>query len=135
MSQNVRVNSGTELEAAVKKALDEERTLTYEALQNAVDKTAKETVANTKAKSPVRTGVYKKNWKSKKEAGGVGVYGRTVYNDKKYRLTHLLEHGHEVKGYLEGKGKRKTRAIKHIQTDEVTEAMLEKNLTEEMNKG
>ena len=135
MSQNVSVKTGTELEDAVKKALDEERSLTYEALQNAVDKTAKETVENTKAKSPVRTGIYQKNWKSKKAKGGVGIYGRTVYNDKKYRLTHLLENGHEIKGFLEGKGRTHTRAIKHIQSDDVTDRILEKNLEEEMNKG
>lgn len=130
----VNVKRGSEFAQAVQQALQEERALTYEALHNAVDKTAKETVDNTKRKARVRTGAYKRNWKSKKELSGVGLYGRTVYNDKPtYRLTHLLQNGHAV--VVRGKHRGRAPAFDHIQSDDVTAQLLEQNFEREMNKG
>ena len=57
-------------------------------------------VANAAAKelrqtSPKRTGKYAKSWGVTREAGGFGENARyIVHNKKRYRLTHLLEHGH-----------------------------------------
>ena len=71
-------------------------------------------VANAAAKelrqtSPKRPGKYAKSWGVTREAGGFGENARyIVHNKKRYRLTHLLEHGHVM-----ANGKR-TRAIPHI---------------------
>nr|DAJ40308.1 MAG TPA: putative tail component [Caudoviricetes sp.] len=71
-------------------------------------------VANAAAKelrrtSPKRKGEYAKSWGVTREAGGFGENARyIVHNKKRYRLTHLLEHGHVM-----ANGKR-TRAIPHI---------------------
>lgn len=71
-------------------------------------------VANAAAKqlrqtSPKRTGAYAKSWGVTREDGGLGENTKyIIHNKKRYRLTHLLEHGH-----VTANGKR-TRAIPHI---------------------
>ena len=71
-------------------------------------------VANAAAKqlrqtSPKRTGKYAKSWGVTREDGGLGENAKyIIHNKKRYRLTHLLEHGH-----VKANGKR-TRAIPHI---------------------
>jgi type II secretory pathway predicted ATPase ExeA len=50
--------------------------------------TAKALVADLKEKSPEKTGAYSKGWRIKKQRNSLIVY------NKKYQLTHLLEHGH-----------------------------------------
>lgn len=67
------------------------------------DELKKDVVQN----SPVRSGAYKKSWAIKKEKK-LGQVTVTLYNRKHYRLTHLLEKGHALRG-----GGR-TRAIPHI---------------------
>lgn len=133
----IKVRSGAELQNEIQNCLAEANGRTFDALKAAVDKTAKQTVEQTKQKSPARTGVYQKNWAAKADEASEsrGIYGKTVYNKKKPQLTHLLQYGHEVTGYLAGKGRNKTRAFDHIQSDDVTEQMLTKNLEEELDKG
>ena len=71
-------------------------------------------VANAAAKemrqtSPKRIGKYAKSWGVTREAGGFGENAKyIIHNKKRYRLTHLLEHGH-----VTANGKR-TKAIPHI---------------------
>lgn len=124
-----RVNvSMTGLESTIKKALDDTKNLTEEALKTAIDKTSKETVAKIKGAAPVRTGAYAKNWTSKVTLKpGRGGYGRTVYNVEHYRRAHLLQNGHG--------GPILARPYPHIPSDEETEELLEKNLESEMLKG
>lgn len=88
----------TEYEAAIVKNVD--------ASGKAVaDKGAKQ----LRQTSPKRTGKYAKSWGVTREAGGFGENARyIVHNKKRYRLTHLLEHGH-----VTANGKR-TKAIPHI---------------------
>ena len=45
-------------------------------------------------KSNRRKGHYKDGWSSRKGYSNVDYYEYEVKNSKKYRLTHLLEHGH-----------------------------------------
>lgn len=119
----------------ITKALESVKIVTLEGLQSAVDATAKEVVRGTKEKSPVKTGVYKKGWTSRKALTGPGAYGRTVYNSKKPSLTHLLEYGHEIKGAaFYRKNKSRTDAFPHITPDKETEEIFEGNLKKELEK-
>lgn len=65
----------------------------------AIEQAAQETVRYLKANSP--KGVRKKQkysmtWKADRKKHYTGAYrwSMTVYNEKNYRLTHLLEYGH-----------------------------------------
>ena len=70
---------------------------------------AKETAQQLKSTSPRDTGDYARGWKVSKQRGGDYV----VHNATEYRLTHLLENGHEVKNKKGDTGKR-APAFKHI---------------------
>lgn len=64
----------------------------------AVGKTA---LADVKARSPVRAkggGAYQKSWAMRKETNVRGDVTRVIIHNKKhYRLTHLLENGHQMR--------------------------------------
>lgn len=62
-----------------------------------VDGVAKETVEELKRTSPKRTGRYAQEWKQKKLYENSLSRRRTVYNESRYRLTHLLENEHKYK--------------------------------------
>lgn len=109
-------------------AMSDMRELTGEALQRAVDRTAKQIVSDTRSAAPARTGMYRKGWSSKEmELSGRGVYGRTVHNRSRYQLAHLLQYGHG--------GPRPARAYPHIPSDEEAEETFVRNLESEMNRG
>lgn len=74
-----------------------------EALTESADEVTKEAVKALKATSPTRTKKYAKSWIRKKISNGY------VIHNKRYYLTHLLEHGHAKKG-----GGR-VEGIKHIE--------------------
>lgn len=83
---------------------DEVREATQEIVEEVMDEAAKKlhtagTFKGTK---------YKKSWKSTVEKSRIGVSGVT-YNEKHYRLTHLLEFGHARRN-----GGRNTTAFPHI---------------------
>lgn len=125
-NENVKIGS-SEFANAIRRALNDTKDLTEKALQKAVDQTAKETVVKIKGKSPVKTGEYRRGWKSKITLRpGRGGYGRTVHNSTCYRLTHLLQHGHG--------GPRPAGPHPHIPSDEETEKLFEQNLEKEMSK-
>lgn len=80
-----------------------------EEIEKALKDVGKQTVKKVRDLSPERTkgaGSYKRGWTAKveRQTGSVKV---TIYN-RKYRLTHLLEHGHRIKGG------GKTKAQPHI---------------------
>lgn len=94
-----------------------------EELADEIDKLTKEVVKELKNDTviPEKTGDYKKGFYAKKIARGRG-YARNVVANKKYQLTHLLEHGHATRS-----GGR-TKAYPHWSTaqkkvDELAERM------------
>lgn len=93
----------------VQKYLEEQRYEVIEAMSEAIDEVAKESVKKLKAESPRgATNTYYKGWTYKIEKGrlqhGSVVYGKTGT----YQLAHLLEYGHAKRG-----GGR-TNAYEHI---------------------
>lgn len=72
-----------------------------------------------KQTSPVGyTGDYAKTWTYKEEKGFMGYPTYIIYNDKNYRLTHLLEYGHAVRngtGWIAGAEARANPHIKDVE--------------------
>ncbi len=92
---------------AVQEVLDTYREDVMSAMENAVKKTAKETVKLLKQTSPEDDGDYKKSWNYKrdKNLSGKYRYDMVVYAKKyEYAKTHLLENGHAKRngGRVEG---------------------------------
>ena len=82
----------------VQKYIEEQRYEVIEAMSEAIDEVAKESVKKLKAASPksdgLHSGTYAKGWRYKVEKGRIRV-GATVYGgDPTYRLAHLLEYSH-----------------------------------------
>ena len=70
---------------------------TDEVVEKATDDVAKMTVQQLKATSPRGSGDYAKSWRSEKLKSRSHHYGRVIHaGDGEYRLTHLLEKGHDV---------------------------------------
>ena len=105
MSKNVEIGG---LAAAIMEQLEEYADLTTEGMKKAVTEAGKTVRKEIKASAPSRTGKYAKSWQSKKTAESASSLEVTVYSPSKYRLAHLLEHGHAKRG-----GGR-TAAIPHI---------------------
>ena len=85
-------------------------------LRSGADKLAKKhanaLVRRIKNDAPVKTGKYKKSWKSEKTYENAESVEYTVRAVKHFRLSHLLEHGH---GYIGKDGQRKfVKGIPHI---------------------
>lgn len=115
--------------------LEQYKKTTFENVKAAVDATAKVAVKTTKDRAPVRTGGYAKSWTSKITENHSVFYGRTVYSPKHYRLTHLLENGHNIEGYMKFRtSKTRTRAIPHIMKDDEVEKVFTENLEKEIDK-
>ena len=75
---------------------------------------AQETVARLKATSPRRKGKYARSWKCKINPNTRNGY--IVYNDV-YRLTHLLENGHDIRNQF-GSYDQRVPGKKHIKPAE-----------------
>lgn len=79
-----------EIEKATKEQLD----LANDVVNNAVDKVTKETVSDLKSSSPRKSGKYAGGWGKKEGQTATRSKSSVVWNEKHYRLTHLLEFGH-----------------------------------------
>ena len=97
----------TELSQQITEAMQQYSGIVSDTVESVLKDVGKEAAQRVKDESPKRTGAYKRGWKVKAERrnGSISV---TVYNTK-YRLTHLLEHGHKTRN-----GKSKTKAHPHI---------------------
>lgn len=82
------------IEGIIKEYTDE----VVRALPDAVKQSAKECVKALKSNAASAVGgtVYKGSFKSKKTSDSYGLTEYTVYSTK-YRIAHLLEHGHVIK--------------------------------------
>lgn len=94
---------------ALNKTVDEVK----EGLDKALNESAQEGVKRLKSGSPNRTGKYAAGWTTKKSTRR-DRHSRIFYNKDYPGLTHLLEHGHAIKGGGRSLGGR-TKAQKHIE--------------------
>lgn len=92
---------------AVEDLLDDYTKDVQKATADAVKEVADESVKELKHAGDFNGTAYRRSWKKKVEQGRVST-SAVVYNDKNYRLTHLLEFGHAKQN-----GGR-TRAFPHI---------------------
>ena len=107
---------------AVLKGLEEYAKLSTDGMKDAVKKAGKFCKEEVSANAPVRTGKYKKSWKSKTTSENANAIQVTVYSSVP-GLPHLLEHGHAKRG-----GGR-VRAIPHIApAEEAAEEKLLKDI-------
>lgn len=91
-----------DLADAITQELENYRQTVTDEMKKDVKTVAKECKQEIQAKSPILTGDYKKGWRVKKVFESENDIRVVVENKTDYRLTHLLEHGHDVKN-KEGK--------------------------------
>lgn len=110
-----------DVQSEINKLLNDYGDEVIDALKESIDETAKESVSKLKQKGDFKGRKYKSSWKSKNEASRLN-YGVVIFNEKHYRLTHLLEFGH-----VKQNGGR-TRAFPHIApvNDEAENLLIEK---------
>ncbi len=104
MSDRISVDS---LADTIMEQLDEYKDLAVDEMKKAV-KSAGKTVKTEIEKTAPGTGKYAKSWASRTTAESSSDIEVTVYSPRRYRIGHLLEHGHAKRN-----GGR-TRAFPHI---------------------
>lgn len=94
MATKIRSN---EFEVALSSILNDYGAKVAGGVADAVFKAGKVALKEVRAQSPKKTGDYAKGWKVNREKTGVGrLYTKvTIHNKDEYRLTHLLENGHQ----------------------------------------
>lgn len=108
-----------ELYVALEEVLDNYSKEVQDEVEKAAKETANETRDLLKSTSPKRSGDYAGGWGVASES----IPGRRaryiVRNSKRPGLTHLLEHGHAIKGFLAKRTNRtRTDARPHIKPAE-----------------
>lgn len=129
MSKKIKVD---ELSNVIKEYLENFKDVTEEACEEGVLTTADEAVKELRSAHPSGSGdygswdEYNSSWKKRKEkkTKNKGILA-IVYNEKHYRLTHLLEKGHAT---VNG---GRTRAFPHIAP---VEQKCEENLLQNIKK-
>lgn len=86
----------TDLTAQITAALKEYSSTCEEQIQEVLQDVAKEAKKKLSSTSPKRIGIYKRGWRVTltRRAG----YCRADIHNTQYRLVHLLEKGHRVRG-------------------------------------
>lgn len=111
---NVSVSGygGGSLDQAINNALSGVDAVVMLSTKDAAKAAADSVVKQLKATSPKgKASKYAKSWKTKAQDGG-----QVIYNEKHYRLTHLLENGHDV--VVNGKKVGHAKAYPHIKPAE-----------------
>lgn len=93
MGKTVGIN---DLSNAISAMVNEYSEFVSEETKKAIKKIGREAAEELYETSPRRTGDYAKSWKTKKTAETTNTIHVSVYADKEYRLTHLLENGHRI---------------------------------------
>ena len=104
-NQKIKID---QLADAVNEQLSEYSDLAAETVKAAVEKAGKSVKDTIRDTAPRDTGKYAKSWRTKKTKETSTQLEVTVYSPSRYRIAHLLEHGHAKRG-----GGR-VRAIPHI---------------------
>lgn len=91
MSNTIPMN---ELADAVMDGLEEYAALTTADMKKAVRKAAKLVRTEIASNAPTDTGAYAKSWSVKVTSETPNALVLTIHSRNRYRLTHLLEHGH-----------------------------------------
>ena len=87
-----------QMASALTELLEEYSTLATEDMKNSVKKAAKTVKTEISANAPSATGKYASSWKTKNAKESSTSLEMTVYSPSRYRLAHLLEHGHAKRG-------------------------------------
>ena len=128
-----RKNISIDLQSEIGKIMDDISDSCNGAMEVATERAAKYSVKELKKfktdKSHRATGKYSTGWTYAKR----GSNKFTVHNKKYYRLTHLLENGHDI--IRNGAKVGYSEPIKHIKpVEEITEEAINQYLFEELNK-
>ncbi len=104
------------LTGAIDEIMEDLKREANRANEETVNEISKESLKIVKANAPMsntkRRGTYKKSLARKKTGGRSGEVGYRIYSKDQYQLTHLLEHGHQLRS-----GGR-TRAFPHFKLGE-----------------
>lgn len=114
MGKTMRVKIGSQLVDALDITLKEFAEDVDKALSTATKEAGNYAENRLQSTSPKRTGDYRASWDQQYKRGRNG-YNLVVYSQApEYRLTHLLEFGHQVRN-KNGGPYGKARAIPHIE--------------------
>lgn len=82
---------------AIMEGLQDYAELAESEMKKAVRKTATAVKKEIQETAPVKSGRYKKSWRSKKTTEKSNAVEYTVYSIDRYQLAHLLEKGHALR--------------------------------------
>ena len=118
-----------DLNDSIFKVLNEYKENIDEEVKETADKIAKEAkedlISNSPRSKKERGQKYYKGWAIKKKINKKGKYVLAIWNKTNYRLTHLLEFGHN------SKNGEKAKAVPHIRK---VEEKMSKEFEEELKK-
>lgn len=95
MASKVRVD---EMAKEIMKGLTEYADLATDSMKAAVRKAGNEVKSQISKTAPSDTGKYKKSWAVKTTKEYATALEVTVHSRNRYRIAHLLEHGHAKRG-------------------------------------